>query len=104
MPRTIPNEKITRIGEVAKGEIEFFKIAVTLLPRQKEAFRANKSKYLWKLFERHSYKVNNFYVTTAFEKKVDKLLDKTPADEDVSIDAIVWHVAQVGIYKRSTYI
>ncbi len=104
MPRAVPDEQITRIGEVDKGDIEFFKVAVMLLPRQRKAFRTDKSKYLWKLFERHSYVVNNFYVSTVFVEKVDKLLDKAPPNENIPLSFVVFHFGRGSIYRRSTYI
>ena len=104
MPKTIPNEKIERIGAVNKGDIEFFQVTIALLPKQRAALRANKSKYLWKLFERHSRKVNNLYTTAVLERKIDKLLDKTPDDKDIPLSLTVWHVVRPSIYPTSTHI
>jgi hypothetical protein len=79
MPRSIPSEKFKK---TATGRFELFKPIVTLTPRQRNAFLKDQSKYLRKLFEKRGHKVNNFFVTTAAERKARKILETIPEDDN----------------------
>jgi hypothetical protein len=93
MPRTTLSDKIERTAE---GRFEVFKPVVTLSPRQKESFRKDPGRFLTRLFEKQGHKVNQFYVSTTFERKVGRLLDKTPPDSDAQFVPVVVHVVDGG--------
>jgi|ERR1051326_467858 hypothetical protein len=88
MAHTTLSDEIKRTGE---ARVEIFKLAITLSAQQREVFRKDPSGYLKQLFEKQGHKVNGFDVTTAFESKVNRLLDKTPKDSSLKISGTVYH-------------
>jgi hypothetical protein len=105
MPRPAVSDSIKRI---AKGRIEVLRVLVTLTPRQRQAFQKDSAAYLRRLFKRLKLKVNNFYITTAFEQKINRLLDTTPPDFHAQFYTVNVHVTGAWPsrqqYSVSTYL
>lgn len=91
MPSVAQNAIIKRVN---KGKVEFFTITFSVSARQRKTFRANKARFLRKLFEEAGYEVNDFFVSTDFDDRLNSLLDRTPPTQTISAPGDVVHIVQ----------